>query len=268
MSNDRFLFALLLTTVAGLATGIGSSIAFFAKRSNAKFLASTLGFSAGVMIFMCLMDILPGARESLVAQFGQGLGGWIATAAFFGGIAFIGLIDALVPSFENPHEAHRIEDMQEERRPKERSLLRMGVFSGLALSIHNLPEGLAVFVAGLQGPAVGIPIAVAIFLHNIPEGISVSVPIFYATGDRKKAFLYSFLTGFCEPLGALLGYFLLGPYLEKGFGVILAMVAGIMIYISFDELLPAAHESGEHHYAVWGLIGGMASIAVCIQLFL
>ncbi|HAH06817.1 MAG TPA: zinc transporter ZupT [Elusimicrobia bacterium] len=267
MPSDRFLFALMLTTAAGMATGIGSAIAFFAKRSSPKFLASTLGFSAGVMIFMCLVEILPEARESLLAQFGPTAGPWIALAAFFGGIAFTGLIDTLVPSFENPHEARGIEEMTEERRAGDRRLMRMGLFSAFALSIHNLPEGLGTFMAGLQGPAVGLPIAFAIFLHNIPEGISVSVPIYFATGDRKKAFFYSFLTGFCEPVGALLGYLLLGPFLEKGFGLVLALVAGIMIYIAFDELLPAAHESGEHHCAVWGLIAGMAVIAVCMQAF-
>lgn len=267
MGHDRFLFALLLTTVAGLATGIGSAIAFFAKRGSPKFLASTLGFSAGVMVFMCLFEILPEARASLLKQFGEGPGGWLAMGAFFAGILFTGLIDHFVPSFENPHEARGVEEMTEERRAASSRLLRMGFLSALALSIHNLPEGLGTFVAGLQGPAVGLPIAAAIFLHNIPEGISVSVPIYYATGDRKKAFFYSFMTGFCEPLGALLGYLFLGPFLEQGYGLVLAMVAGIMVYIAFDELLPAAHESGEHHSAVWGLIAGMAVVAVCIQLF-
>jgi len=266
MPLDRVLFALLLTTLAGLATGLGSAIAFFAKRTNTKFLAASLGFSAGVMIFMCLMDLLPEAQASLAALYGKRAGPWIALLSFFSGIGLTGLIDHLVPSFENPHEAHKVEEMRDEYRPK-RGLLRMGVLSGVALSLHNLPEGLATFIAGLQGPAVGIPIALAVAVHNVPEGISVSVPIFYATGDRKKAFLYSFLTGFCEPLGGLLGYFLLGRFIENSFGVVLAMVAGIMIYISFDELLPAAHESGEHHYAVWGLIGGMAVIAVFIGLW-
>ena len=144
----------------------------------------------------------------------------------------------------------------------------MGVFTALAIAIHNFPEGLATFISAFQDPSVAIPIVVAIAIHNIPEGIAVSVPIYQATGSRKKAFMYSFLSGLAEPIGALIGWFILIPVMNDViFGVIFAAVAGIMIFISVDELLPAAREYGEHHLSIYGLIGGMAVMAVSLLLF-
>ncbi|MBI5245099.1 MAG: zinc transporter ZupT [Elusimicrobia bacterium] len=267
MEHGGFAFALLLTTLAGLATGIGSAIAFFARRTNVRFMSATLGFSAGVMIFASLTDLLPEAQRSLSAALGARAGSWAALASFCGGIILAGIIDRLVPSFENPHEPHKVEEMGAEKPELDRKMLRMGLLSSLALSLHNFPEGFATFIAALTDPATGISVAVAIAFHNVPEGISVSVPIFYATGSRRKAFWYSFLTGFCEPLGALLGYWAFGDYFQgPAFGVPLAAVAGIMIYISFDELLPAVHESGEHHAGIYGLLAGMALVGACIRL--
>ena len=145
----------------------------------------------------------------------------------------------------------------------------MGLFTALAIGIHNFPEGLATFIAALQEPSIAIPIAVAIALHNVPEGIAVSVPIYYATGSKKKAFLYSFLSGLSEPLGAIIGYLILRPFLNDTImGIIFGMVAGIMIYISLDELLPSAREYGEHHLSIYGLVAGMILMAVSLLLFL
>ncbi len=142
------------------------------------------------------------------------------------------------------------------------------MFVALAIAIHNFPEGLATFIAALQKPALGLSIAVAIAIHNIPEGISVSVPIYYATGSKKKAFVYSFLSGLAEPVGALIGYFILRSFInDLMFGILFAVVAGIMVFISFDELLPAAEEYGEHHLAIYGLIAGMAVMALSLLLF-
>jgi ZIP family zinc transporter len=188
--------------------------------------------------------------------------------SFFAGIALIALIDKLIPSYENPHEMNveqKIKDSSEEQKNK---LMRMGMFSALAIGIHNFPEGLATFMSGLTNPTLGISIAVAIAIHNIPEGLAVSAPIFYATKSRKKAFVYSFLSGLAEPIGALLGYFILRSiFNETTFGVIFAAVAGIMVYISLDELLPTAEEYGEHHLAIGGLIIGMLVMAVSLLLF-
>ena len=195
--------------------------------------------------------------------------GYVLTVvSFFAGIAVIALIDKLIPSYENPHEMNveqKIKDSTDEQKKK---LMRMGMFSALAIGIHNFPEGLATFMSGLTNPTLGVSIAVAIAIHNIPEGLAVSAPIFYATKSRKKAFVWSFLSGLAEPIGALIGYFVLRSiFNEATFGVIFASVAGIMVYISLDELLPTAEEYGEHHLAIGGLIVGMFIMAVSLVLF-
>lgn len=267
------LFAFGLTLFAGLSTGIGSAIAFTAKKTNTRFLSISLGFSAGVMIYVSMIEIFPKAQNTLAAELGLKGGAWATVGAFFGGMIIMGIIDKLVPSGENPHDMYKIEDIdeveKETKESKESKLLRMGVFTALAVAIHNFPEGLATFISAIQEPSIAIPIAVAIALHNIPEGIAVSVPIYYSTGDRKKAFMYSFLSGLAEPVGALVGYLILMPFLnDVVFGVIFAGVAGIMVYISLDELLPSAREYGEDHLSIYGLIAGMAAMAVSLLLFL
>lgn len=260
--------AFLLTLFAGLSTGIGSLIAFVCKHTNRKFLSVSLGFSAGVMIYVSMVEIFMEAQESLTAQLGLRGGSWAAVGAFFGGIVITALIDKLIPSEENPHEVRMVEGEQEDDA-QPRRLMRMGLFTALAIAIHNFPEGLATFVSALQEPSVAIPIVVAIAIHNIPEGIAVSVPIYQATGSKKKAFWYSFSSGLAEPLGAALGMLVLLPIMNDiVFGVLFAGVAGIMVFISMDELLPAAEEYGEHHLAIYGLIFGMAVMAVSLLLFL
>ena len=270
MFNENVLIAFGLTLFAGLATGIGSALAFFAKRTNTKFLSVALGFSAGVMIYVSFVEIFIKARDSLTAVFGMTKGTWITVASFFGGVVLIGIIDKLVPSFENTHEIRNVEEMGDEKaEDKNKKLLRMGMFTALAIAIHNFPEGLATFAAALSDPALGISIAVAIAIHNIPEGISVSVPIYYATGSKKKAFYYSFLSGIAEPIGAVIGYvILLNFFSDFVFGILFAAVAGIMVFISLDELLPSAQKYGEHHLSIYGLILGMAVMALSLLLFM
>ncbi len=265
--GDNVLFAFGLTLFAGLSTGIGSALAFYTKKTNKKFLSAALGFSAGVMIYVSLVEIFVKARASLELVYGPSKGYMITTVAFFGGIALIGIIDKFVPTFENPHELRDVSDMDDDHQEKQ-ELLRMGMFSALAIAIHNFPEGLATFTGALQDPALGVSIAVAIAIHNIPEGIAVSVPLYYATGDKKKAFQLSFLSGLSEPVGAMLGYFVLMRYMtDATFGIIFAGVAGIMVYISLDELLPTAEKYGEHHIAIWGLILGMVVMASSLVMF-
>jgi ZIP family zinc transporter len=256
-----------MTALAGLSTGVGSAIAFLARRTNKKLLCLSLGFSSGVMIYVSMIELLGAARESLTTELGWMAGNWAAIVSFFGGMVVVAGIDRLVPSYENPHEMHMVEEMLDEARGRDPRLLRMGMLSALAIAVHNVPEGMATFTAALKDPALGVSIAVAIAIHNIPEGIAVSVPIFYATGDRKKAFVYSFLSGLAEPAGALLGYLVLARFMsEMVFGILFASVAGIMVFISFDELLPAAEEYGEHHLALYGLLSGMAVMAVSLVL--
>ena len=258
-----------LTLFAGLATGIGSALAFFTKRTNTKFLSFALGFSAGVMIYVSFTEIFSGAQDYLVAQLGKIGGNWLTVFSFFVGVFLAALIDKLVPSFENPHEIRKVEDMDEEHSIKFKKLYRMGLITALALAIHNFPEGLAAFTAALVDIKIGIPIAIAIAIHNVPEGIAVSIPIYYATGDRKKAFIYSFLSGLAEPLGALVGFLILYKFFnEVVLGILFALVAGIMVFISLDELLPASREYKEPHMSVYGLVSGMMVMAVSLLLFL
>ncbi len=282
--HENFIFAFGLTLFAGLATGVGSTLAFLTKQTNKKFLSLSLGFSAGVMIYVSFVEILTKANIFLTLELGEKKGSWVAVISFFGGILLIAVIDNLVPTFQNPHELKNIEEMRGEVRESDKpkkspnenndikfsqAMYRMGIFSALAIGIHNFPEGLATFVAGLKDPALGVPIAIAIAIHNIPEGIAVSVPIYFATKNKKKAFFYSFLSGLAEPLGALVGYLLLMPFLSDAlFGVIFAGIAGIMVFISIDELLPAAQKYGEHHLSIYGLIAGMGVMSISLLLFI
>lgn len=268
MSDRSVLFAFALTLLAGLSTGIGSALAFYARRTNTRALSVALGFSAGVMLYVSMVEIFGKARAALTISLGDCRGYALTTLAFFGGIALAGLIDQLVPMYENPHEPHMLEELAGDREAAMTGQLRrMGLFSALAIAIHNFPEGLATFAAALKEPTLGISIAVAIAIHNIPEGIAVSVPLYFATGSRRTAFGLSFASGLAEPLGALIGYFLLYRFFnDVVFGVLFASVAGIMVYISLDELLPAAEKYGEHHLAIGGVIGGMVVMALSLVL--
>lgn len=268
MQLHSVLFAFGLTLFAGLSTGVGSALAFFARKTNTPFLCVSLGFSAGVMIYVSMVEIFFKARVSLGAALGDFKGYLAATLAFFAGIFLVALIDRLVPAAVNPHEARKLEEMGPDAVADKSVLLRMGMFSALAIAIHNFPEGLATFTAALRDPAMGVGIAVAIAIHNIPEGIAVSVPIFYATGSRRKAFGYSFLSGLAEPVGAAIGYAILFPFInDVVFGILFASVAGIMVFISLDELLPTAQKYGEHHLAIYGLVAGMVVMAVSLLIF-
>ena len=268
METGNFWFAFGLTLFAGLSTGIGSALAFFTKSTNTRFLSVSLGFSAGVMVYVSFVEILHKARISLIPGYGEKLAAWYAVLAFFAGILIIALIDKLIPSPENPHEIKRVEDMARNNNRDPR-LVRMGLFTALAIAIHNFPEGIATFMAGLSDPTLAIPIAVAIAIHNIPEGIAVSVPISYGTGSKKRGFFLSFLSGLAEPVGALIAWIILMPFLNDNlFGFIFAGVAGIMVFICIDELLPTAREYGLHHHAIYGFLAGMAIMALSLLLFI
>ena len=290
-----------LTLLAGAATGLGSAIAFFANRTNYRFLSVSTGFSAGVMLYVSFVELFQQGAANLVAAYGVRGGHWANAGVFFGGMLLIGVIDKLVPSAENPHEVHGEAETKplhdatapwpnfadashvgpldvtgvHDHRPHYHhgKLLRMGMFTALAITIHNFPEGLTTFLVALQNPGLGVAIAVAIALHNIPEGISVSVPIFYATGDRRKAFAYSFLSGLAEPVGAAIAYVALLCCLggtasvpPQLVGALLSGVAGVMVYISLDELLPTSRAYGKGHDCVFGLVAGMAVMALSLLL--
>lgn len=254
-------YALGLSLFAGLSTGVGSLLAISTRRPSPRLLAGGLGLSAGVMIYISLVELLPEGRTLLQGAL-PGSGGWWAIVAFFAGIVFIGAIDLLIPSELNPHESH--DDEESHRRAR---LMRTGLLTALALAIHNFPEGFATFMTALSTPELGLPIATAVAIHNIPEGVAVAVPIYYATGSRRKAFGYSFASGLAEPVGAILAYLVLAPFLSDALtGLVLAGIAGIMVYICLDELLPSAHEYGEHHIALSGVMLGMFVMAATLQV--
>ena len=265
---ENVMLAFLFTLFAGLATGVGSLLAFFTKTTNTKFLSFSLGLSAGVMIYISMIEIFFEAKDSLVAALGDTEGYWVTVLAFFGGMLLIGIIDKVIPKHSNPHEVKNVEDMEKPGSAlNDPELMKIGMFTALAIAIHNFPEGIATFMSTIQDPTIGFAIAVAVAIHNIPEGIAVSVPIYYATGDKKRAFRLSFLSGLAEPIGAIIAFLVLMPFLNDFvMGVIFAMVAGIMVFISLDELLPAAKKYDETHLSIYGVIAGMAIMAASLIL--
>jgi ZIP family zinc transporter len=255
-------FALLLSALAGLSTTIGSLLALFVREPGSRLMTLTLGFSGGVMILVSFVELLPGGIDAL--------GFAPANLVFFGGMMAMFLIDALIPH-DYMAEHHHTEvggvsapDAQDALRSR---LLKAGLFVALGLGIHNFPEGMATFATSLSDPQLGIAIAVAIAFHNIPEGLAVSAPVYAATGNRRKAFWWSFLSGVAEPVGALLAAAVLMPFLNEAvLGGLLSAVAGIMVFISIDELLPVSRAYGEEHLSIVGIVGGMAVMALSLWM--
>jgi ZIP family zinc transporter len=264
-------FGFLITALAGLSTGIGSSIAYFLRKPGPKIMSFILGFSAGVMLYISFAELLHQSFEKV----GFGIG----NLGFFAGIAFIAIIDILIPhEYKEEHSSippnapikanlsPRQFRHRHGRSYKRSMLMRAGMLTAIGIAIHNFPEGLAVFSSGITGDRTfGLMVAVAIALHNIPEGISVSMPIWEATGSRNRAFLYSFAAGLAEPIGAVIGYAVLFNFLTPTLIYsLLAFAAGIMVYISLDELLPTANSYGKAHLVIIGVIAGMVMMALSI----
>jgi len=263
--NNAVGYALTLTVLAGCATGIGSALAYLTHHTRRGMLSAALGFSAGVMIYISFVELLGKAQASLILSYGKIHGGALATVSFLGGMMLIAGIDYLIPSYENPHETGLVEEM--ESGDKSHQLHRLGLMTALAIGIHNFPEGIATFFAAMTDRTVGVSVAVAIALHNIPEGISVSIPIYFATGSRRKAFWYSFLSGVSEPIGAIIGFLALRSFFNSHLvDIIFAAVAGIMVFISLDQLVPHAKKFSDGHESIYGMISGMAVMAASLLL--
>ena len=275
ISLETFLFAAMLTFLAGFATSIGAILAFFSKKDNYFILSIGMGFSAGVMIYVSFMEILVKSRESFTQIYSSPITGEVLTIiCFFIGIILTAFIDKVIPEDLNPHEPKSDNQLQELKPDTKSSLIRnsklrrTGIFTAIAIAIHNFPEGFATFVSALENPTVGITIAFAIAIHNIPEGMAVSLPIYHATGEKKKAFWYATLSGLAEPLGAVVGFFLLLPFMgDATLAIVFGIVAGIMVYISFDELLPASRVYGNAHTTIVGISLGMFVMAISLVLF-
>ncbi|EAL9211804.1 zinc transporter ZupT [Campylobacter jejuni] len=283
---EQIFIAMLLTLFAGFSTAIGSIIAFFSRKDDLRVLSLGLDFSAGVMIYISFMEILPTALKDFKNHYDSHWAELLGLACFFGGILISLLIDKLIPEDVNPHEPK--EDLSElkicplpqkgQNPPKfhpgeklhqinTKALKRTGIFTALAIAIHNFPEGFATFISSLDNLTLGIAIAIAVAIHNIPEGLAVSLPIYHATGDKKKAFIYSALSGFAEPLGAFVGALILLPFIgDLTLAISFAVIAGIMVFISLDELLPAAKTYDKAHDSLYGLIAGMAIMALSLNL--
>ncbi|EKY7536270.1 zinc transporter ZupT [Campylobacter jejuni] len=283
---EQIFIAILLTLFAGFSTAIGSIIAFFSRKDDLRVLSLGLGFSAGVMIYISFMEILPTALKDFKNHYDSHWAELLGLACFFGGILISLLIDKLIPEDVNPHEPK--EDLSElkicplpqkgQNPPKfhpgeklhqinTKALKRTGIFTALAIAIHNFPEGFVTFISSLDNLTLGIAIAIAVAIHNIPEGLAVSLPIYHATGDKKKAFIYSALSGFAEPLGAFVGALILLPFIgDLTLAISFAVIAGIMVFISLDELLPAAKTYDKTHDSLYGLIAGMAIMALSLNL--
>jgi ZIP family zinc transporter len=258
-------FALLLALLAGLSTGIGSAIAYFIHQPKPRHMALILGFSAGVMLYISFAELLHLSIENV--------GFLKANIGFFIGVAFIALLDVFIPhEYKNEHadDGRKRSNLASLSDVQSSQLMRTGLLTAIGIAIHNVPEGLVTFSSALSGDLrFGILVAVAIAIHNIPEGISVSIPIMESTGSRKKAFLYSFFAGLAEPIGALIGYAILFHFLTPDLiYTLMAFAAGIMVYITLDEILPMAHEFGEEHLVIIGVIAGMVVMATSIFLIL
>jgi len=267
MDQHTVLIAFLLTLFAGLSTGIGGLLALLTKHTNTNFLSLSLGLSAGVMLYVSFMEMMPISLHSLSAGYGVKQGTLFMILSFFGGMLLITLIDFLVPKSTNPHEIHGVEEMNQTTTINKR-LQHTGLITALSIAIHNFPEGIATFMSSLGSMDVAIPIAAAIAIHNIPEGIAVAVPIYHATNSRRKAFWLSLLSGLAEPIGAFVAYFFLMSFWTPiTQGIIMAAVSGIMVFISLDELLPSAEKYGKHHLSIIGVVSGMAIMAISLYLF-
>ncbi|PNV83571.1 MAG: zinc transporter ZupT [Sulfurimonas sp.] len=272
ISFETFLFAFMLTLLAGFSTSIGAVLAFFSKSKNYTILSIGMGFSAGVMIYVSFMEILVKSKESFAELYSsQIMGESLTVLCFFTGIALSAFIDKMIPEDVNPHETKSSSELLELKPDIQSSLIknsvlkRTGIFTALAIGIHNFPEGFATFVSALESPSVGISIAFAIAIHNIPEGMAVSLPIYHATGNKRSAFWYATLSGLAEPAGALVGFFILLPFMgDATLGITFGLVAGIMVYISFDELLPAARVYGNAHTTIAGITIGMFVMALSL----
>jgi len=250
---EGFALGLILSTLAGLSTLIGSLLGLLTKEPGARFMALTLGFSGGVMLHVSFVELLQsGVRSAGFAP---------AHVAFFAGMAAMFLVDVLIPHEYMAEQAHSGQTGQQNQ------LLKTGLFVALGIGIHNFPEGMASFVGALQDPSLGIAIAVAIAIHNIPEGLAVAAPIVAATGSRKKALGWSLLSGLAEPLGAGVAAVVLFPFLSDAIlGYILASVAGIMVFITLDELIPVSRSFGHEHLSIAGGVLGMAVMALSLWL--
>lgn len=259
MSNVTIAFGACI--LAALATILGTAVLFKVRKPNPRLLAFGLAFAGGAMVYVSLVEIFVKSQKAFGAMLPDKEAYALATVAFFCGILLVVLLDRLVP---NPHEGLHEGDHDHDHK----HVARVGLMAALAITAHNFPEGMATFFATLDDPYVGAPLAAAIAIHNIPEGISIAIPVYHATGSKRKAFIACCVSAVAEPVGAGLGYFILQPFLSQIiYGWVFGIIAGIMVFLALDELLPAAKRYAKGHETVYGMIGGMAALALSLVLF-
>jgi ZIP family zinc transporter len=268
------ILSLGLTIVVGLSMGLGGLLSFFIKGLNKKFLAITLSFAAGIMIYVSFMEMLPEGMHLVEGYIGE-RGNLIALGWFFGGMLITAILEKIVHIFageyhdhnHGEHIHHKHNHNHEKQEQNGEHLSKLGVLSAIAIAMHNIPEGLALFTAGLKDISLALPIAVAVIIHNIPLSVAIAVPLYYSTGSRKRAFIYTLLVGLCQPIGAILGYVVLDRvFNDLVVGALFSIVAGIMIFVALDELLPSSQRYEDHHLSVYGAILGMLVMAISLSL--
>ena len=254
------LLAFAVCAAAALFTVVGSALVLNADRANPRMLAFGLAFAGGAMVYVSLVEIFAKSQTAFAQVMDAKSAYTAATVAFFCGILLLAVIDRLVP---NPHEG-----MDGEEISHTPNVGRVGLLAAAAITAHNFPEGLATFFATLENPVVGLPLAMAIAIHNIPEGVSIAIPIYYATGSKRKAVLATAISALAEPAGALIGYLVLAPFLSPMvFGAVFGVIAGVMVFLALDELMPEAKRYSKGHEAAYGMVIGMAALALSLVLF-
>ncbi len=263
MFENNIYIALLLSLIAGMSTCIGGLVVFFSNIKNIRFLAFSMSFAAGVMIYVSFMEMLPDAQITLSDSFGFSFGNSLTIGLFFLGMFLVYLIGKFIPS------THHLDDNINKSEPGtvNKGLYRTGTLVALAIAIHNFPEGIATFLASVNDLSVGLMIAFAIALHNIPEGVAVATPIYFSTGNKWKAFRYTFYSGIAEPIGAVIAFLIIGEMLSpEVLAYSLSIISGIMVYISFDYLLPTGLKYGKKRDVINGVVIGMAVMAISILI--
>lgn len=239
---NNITMAFLLTTIAGLSTIIGTLIIYIKTNNQDKIIVSSLSFAASIMICLSICDLIPESIKIISSFYNSTITIILCILFMIVGIVLSMLIDYKIPN--------------------NKELYKVGIVSMIAIIIHNIPEGIATFIATTNDTTLGLKLTLAIALHNIPEGITIAIPIYYSTNSKKKAFLYSLVSGFSEPFGAIITYIFLKEYITiKILGILFSIIAGIMLYISFYELLSSTKKYNQNKRSkLFFIIGCILSI--------
>lgn len=240
---NNFIYAFIVSSMAGLSTLIGFLFIFLKPKNINKFISVSLSFSAIVMILISIFDLIPESFFNLLFEY-KILGLMFSIVSFIVGIILIKLSNKLLDNLKE----------------KGSSLYKLGIISAIVLMMHNIPEGIITFLTTGNDLGLGIKVAIAITLHNIPEGICIAVPIYYSTKSVWKAFKTTLISGLSEPFGAILAYMFLYKYITTEIlNIIFIFVAGIMVTLAIDEIFKESIKYSEKNnkYIFIGIIVGI-----------